>query len=256
MATAARAVRKKGPLAWSMSRLNDYEKCPQILKFKVIDRLKEPSNKAMERGSGIHSMAEAFINAGVKSPKVPKDLRLVETELRALKKLGAVPEEQWTFTKDFKDTTSWFGEAAWCRVKIDAVTELKVSDAPQVRMLEASVFEGMDPSARGAWIVDWKTGQFRPEASVDQLELYTLSLFLLKPKAAFALSTLAYTDVGRLVHSFTANTPRAVAGLKKKWLKRVAPMQADVKLLATPSSRACHWCFFARKNGGPCQDSV
>ena len=249
MAVAAAGL-PKGVRAWSYSRLMDYEKCPQLYKFKVIDKLPEPGSAAMERGGDIHKKAEAYLNS--RKSKCPQELKRVEPELKALRRLGAVAEDQWTFTRDFAGSTSWFGKDAWARLKIDSVADIKFGDASSVRSLEVA---GKAPSDKqvGVWVVDWKTGKFRPEASVDQLELYVLGSFLLRPSAAFALASLAFTDVGQLVHSFVLRNPRTVSAMKAKWLKRVKPLQVETKFKPTPSDAACYWCFFSKKKGGPCK---
>lgn len=243
----AAAVLPKGQRAWSYSRLMDYEKCPQLFKFKVVDRLPEPGSAAMDRGSDIHKKGEVFLAATKKGVKVPQEFMRLKQSITLLKKLGAVPEDQWTFTHNFKGTTSWFGKDAWARVKIDAVAELPAEDLGEVADLTAQKVKG-----KGVWIMDWKTGQFRPEAAVDQLDLYVASAFILRPTASFALASLGYTDIGRSVHSLVVKTSKTVEALKKKWIARVAPLQKDTKFKATPGP-ACHWCFFHAKKGGPCK---
>lgn len=243
-------VMPKGQRAWSYSRLMDYEKCPQLYKFKVIDKLPEPGSAAMERGGDIHKKAEACLNS--KKSKVPQELMRLAPEIKLLRTINAVAEDQWTFTHDFLGSTSWFGKDAWARLKIDAVAEIQFGLTSGIRELKVA---GKSPGDKdkGVWIVDWKTGKFRPEASVDQLELYILGAFLLRPDAKFALASLAFTDVGQLVHSFRARDPRGLSALKKKWIQRVEPLQKDQKFKATPSDAACYWCFFAKKKGGPCK---
>ncbi len=46
--------------AWSFSRYGDYQKCPLMAKFKAIDKIKEPSNKYLKRGTAIHKEAELY----------------------------------------------------------------------------------------------------------------------------------------------------------------------------------------------------
>lgn len=246
-------VMPKGQRAWSYSRLMQYEKCPAAYKFQVIDKLPEPGSAAMERGSDIHKKAEACLNS--KKMKIPQELMRLKPEITLLRKINAVAEDQWTFTHDFLSSTSWFGKDAWARLKIDAVAELQFGMTDGIRELQVAGKSPADKS-KGVWVVDWKTGKFRPEASVDQLELYVLGAFLLRPDATFALASLAFTDVGQLVHSFRLRDPRALSGLKKKWIARVEPLQKDTKFKATPSPSACFWCFYNKKKGGPCMAGV
>lgn len=234
--------------AWSYSRLLDYERCPQLYKFKAIDRLPEPPNQYMARGQEIHTLAETWLQAK-KAPKVPQPLARVKDTLAKLRKLGAIPEAQWTFTRDFVGTTDWFGKDAWCRVKLDAVSPIVYKDAKEVP--QAGLWTSQMDAYEGTWVVDWKTGQFRPEGSADQLELYALASFLQRDDIKFVLATLVYVDVGREVHAFYPHTDGYVQLLKKKWLKRVEPLQTDTKFKPTPGP-ACKWCFFSNAKGGPC----
>jgi putative RecB family exonuclease len=238
---------KKSIRAWSYSRLKDFEKCPQLYKFKVIDKLPEPQNAAMERGEKIHKLAEKYLVGG---GKIPQELMRMKPELTLLRKLKAVAEDQWTFTEKFTGTTEWNNwAAAWLRVKIDAVVKLEYQFLPTIRELK---IKKRKINGIGVWVLDWKTGQFRPEASVDQLELYVLTTFLLRPDAMFVLATLAYTDVGRLVHAYYENDPELIKRLKAKWLKRVEPQQKEMKFKPTPGAQ-CNWCHFRKSIGGPCK---
>jgi hypothetical protein len=242
---------KVKPLAWSYSRLVDYEACPRKFFFKVIEKRPEPSNKWMERGQQVHTMAE---NTLLKpKSKIPQDLMRLKALITTLRKLKAVPEAQYTFTHLFKGQTSWFGGDAWARLKIDVETALSYKEALDIAYEEISIGKRGQLAAltHGKWIVDWKTGQFKPEKSVDQLEFYALGAFLIDPEAQFVLTSLAYTDVGRVVHSYW-DDPKIVVRLKAKWLKRVAPMQAD-KTFKPRVTVNCQYCFFSKKVGGPCK---
>jgi hypothetical protein len=41
---------------WSYSRLKVFESCPKKAEYAFIQRIKEPGNKAMDRGKDIHKM--------------------------------------------------------------------------------------------------------------------------------------------------------------------------------------------------------
>lgn len=237
-------VKEASFLAWSYSRWADYCKCPRLFKFKHLEKLKEPPNAAMERGILIHGLAENFLNAKTMRT-VPKELARIKPILKLIKKLGAVAEDQWTLRPGFEGSTSWFAKDAWLRMKIDAhlpVTDEQLREQVDVEMQEAS--------GRGLWVLDWKTGRFRPETAQDQLELYALAALILYPKVEFVLATLGYTDEGRPVHALTQNRSM-LTKMKARWVKKVEPMQKDTKFHATPG-RQCTWCHFSKEKGGPC----
>lgn len=213
--------------AWSYSRLYDYERCPQLYKFKAIDKLPEPPNPAMDRGTRIHNLAEKALLKP--KSKLPQELLRLKERFAQLRGAGAQPEQQWTLTYNFKASTSWFSKEAWCRLKVDAV----VVDGDKVE------------------VVDWKTGQFKPEKSVDQVELYALGASVVHPVTKQVTCRLSYTDVGQEVPTIIQLTPAWVKKTKDKWVKRVAPLQKDKSFKPKPSP-ACNWCFFAKSKGGPC----
>lgn len=46
---------------WSYSKLSLYKKCPAAFKFRYIDKVKTPPNKAMSRGNEIHTKIEDYV---------------------------------------------------------------------------------------------------------------------------------------------------------------------------------------------------
>lgn len=240
------ATKKVIPIAqitsWSFSRYSAYKQCPYKLKLTAVDKLKEPGNQAMERGNQIHKLAEDFIKG--KIPRLPPELKLFADEFKALKAQykkkinGMAVEDNWSFTKDW-DETSWNDWThCWVRIKLDCAHH---EDGETLR------------------IRDWKTGKFRPEQNeeyVEQLELYALAALLLHDHIQRVIPELDYLDEGRSYPAegeeliFTrADIPR----LKKLWEKRVKPMMNDKKFAPRPNDK-CKWCFFGQSGkakGGP-----
>lgn len=243
---------KKLPLAWSYSRWSDYEKCPQLFKFKVIEKRPEPSNEYMERGQRIHTLAEVCLQKP--RSKIPADLKRVAAEIALLRKLKAEPEGMLTFTDQFKGKTGWFDKNAWARVKVDAKARVTYLEALE-EIAPAEVHQGqrgqLNKLTPGTWVVDWKTGQFKPERSADQVELYALGAYLDDPVAEFVIVSLIFIDFGRTVHAYFDLSPKQLERLKAKWLKKVLPMQQDTRFKPRPGPQ-CSWCFFSKKKGGPC----
>jgi putative RecB family exonuclease len=246
------AAAKKQPLAWSYSRLADYEKCPQLFKFKVIEKRPEPSNEYMERGGRIHEQAQVCLMKP--KSKIPADLKRVAAEIKLLRSLKAEPEGMLSFTDQFKKKTTWFGKDAWARVKVDATARVTYLEALE-QIAPNEVHWGqrgqLDKLTPGVWVVDWKTGQFKPERSTDQVELYALGAYLDDSVAEFVIVSLVYVDFGRTVHAYFDLSKKQLERLKQKWLKKVAPMQADTRFKPKPGVQ-CDWCFFSKKKGGPC----
>jgi RecB family exonuclease len=240
------ATRKVIPIkkltAWSFSRYSTYKQCPLKLKLTAIDKLKEPKNQAMERGAQIHDLAEQYIRG--KIVKMPPELKLFETEFKALRKQfkksinGMVVEDNWAFTKDWDETAwdDWIN--CFVRIKLDCAHH---DDEVTLR------------------IRDWKTGKFRPELNeeyMEQLELYALAALLLHahierviPELDYLDQGITYPEAGKELVFTRADIPR----LKKLWEKRTKAMMNDTTFAPRPNDK-CRWCFFGQSGkakGGP-----
>ena len=219
-----------GVTAWSISRLNTYSQCPFKFKLTAIDRIKEPSSPAMERGSAIHKEAELYLKGDL--TELPTSLALVAEEFEELKKLGAQSELEVTFTKDW-GITGWFDADAWCRIKIDAMAM-------------------QDGTIR---IIDFKTGKYKPddnEAYEQQLELYALAALTLYPDIAKVSAELLFVDSGNHVGTKQDSYTHAMLpALRTKWEGKVSPMFVDT-MFSPRLNQYCRWCHFRKENGGPC----
>ena len=70
---------------WSYSRLATFESCPKKAHFAYVRRIKEPGNKAMDRGKNIHTMCEDYIRGRYET--IPKELADFEEAFDVLKDL-------------------------------------------------------------------------------------------------------------------------------------------------------------------------
>lgn len=227
--------------AWSFSRYGDYKKCPALFKYKHIDKLKEPPNAAMERGSAIHKLAENYVNGVLRT--LPVELKLFADQFKKLKaqKIKVV-EDSWTWTKEWAAETTWNDWAgAWLRVKLDV---------------------GYHVPAHNAFVpIDHKTGKFREDKNVEyveQLELYALAALKKYPDISVASPRLWYLDQGRTYPDPAQGEDeleffrKDEKMLEKTWAARIKPMFADSTFKPTPGD-ACRWCHFRKANGGPCK---
>lgn len=227
--------------SWSFSRYSDYKQCPAKAKYKHLDKLAEPPNDAMRRGSDIHKLAEQYIKGLI--PKLPKELHLFKSTFEVLKKrfkkrtLLTVVEDSWAFTKDWIQT-KWDDWAnCWLRIKLDLAYE--IVDGVMI-------------------ITDWKTGKFRPdqnEAYLEQLQLYVIPAFLLYPHLKEVRPQLVYLDTGDIFppdDDPLVYTPEDVPKLQAVWAKRTKAMLNDTKFAPRPNDK-CRWCHYRKDNGGPCK---
>jgi CRISPR/Cas system-associated exonuclease Cas4 (RecB family) len=220
--------------SWSFSRWQCYCECPKKAYFKFILKLPEPSSPALERGTALHKLCEDYLR-GIKKT-VPKELKLIEKELKDFKKRKALAEAEFTFTEGWAKT-GWFDRDAWVRVKAD-VTIPPIIDAEH-------------PTAE---VHDFKSGKLREgytEYSL-QLELYGLAALLDFPTAEYARTSLVFIDHGVSVPSEDVFARKDVKVMQKAWVTRTKKMLADTKFKPTPGN-ACRWCHFRKSNKGPCE---
>jgi RecB family exonuclease len=207
---------------WSYSRYSTYTQCPKKAKYLYIDKLKEESSEALEKGSRIHKEMEEYLALNM---PVPRSADLFSELLMALKKEKATPEEMWGLTKEFKDCSPWDSNV-WLRGKLDAY------------------FVKGDKLT----IIDFKTGKDRPK-NMDQLELYAIMGFAKFPKVEVVEVQLWYLDSGTFQsHNYSTDQ---VDHLILQWRGRIEPYLKDETFRENPS-RLCGWCGFSKGKGGPC----
>lgn len=215
--------------AWSFSRLQDYRKCPLFAKFKHIDKIREPGNDAMARGSAIDQMETDFITG--KRKNCPEEIKSFEEEFKELRKRKATCQEQWAFDKDWVEV-DWFDKEAWCRIKTDVYTHnIKTNEL---------------------LVVDCKTGKVR-DAHQEQVKLYALGGLMKLPTVDTVDARIWYTDQAlEMPAEPEIYSRKDVPELKAYWLKQVKHMLSDTRFAPKPSAD-CRWCFFSKAKNGPCK---
>lgn len=220
--------------AWSYSRWSNYMLCPFKAKCLYIDRLKEPSNPAAERGDSIHKAAEKYLRMG---GRLPAALSKLEAEYRSLRAQKPQVELELAFNADWK-RVDWFAKDAWLRVKVDALLP-PIADQKTPRVS----------------IIDHKTGKLKEAGEYnDQLELYGLAGLLAYPVATVAVGELYFVDHGKVIggESTGGAFPRSkLEFLQKRWVARTKAMLTDTRFQPRPG-RYCSYCHFRKSNGGPC----
>lgn len=217
--------------AWSFSRWNDYDKCPQKAKFKYVDKIKEPENSAMANGSAVHDTVAAYLRRDLPENDPIPGWTYFEKLYKELRSLKPLVEQEWGFTKKWTPT-GWFGNDTWFRSKLDS----------------AVVYD--DDSAD---VIDIKTGKPHPEDTSSQGELYAISIFLRYAQVQRVAIRFWYVDLpqeGReVVYRFTRDM---LSDIVSRWTKRAERMLSDARMVPRPGMQ-CKWCFYAKSNNGPCK---
>jgi len=215
---------------WSYSRLKTFEGCPKKAEYAYIQRIKEPGNKAMDRGKDIHKLCEEYIR-GRFDDDIPKELADFQEAFELLKDLHlkghVLCEGDWAFTTDW-EPTGWFDHDTWGRAKVDAFVHI----------------EGED----NARVIDFKTGKYdgNQEGHREQCELYASIVFNRLPELKTITTELWYLDHGKLDrYQYDKET---VEAKKQRLNDRAVFMTTTTEFPAKPSERKCKWCYFGKQN--------
>lgn len=211
--------------AWSYSRWSDYEKCPQLAKFKHVDRIKEPENDAMKGGLIAHDSLAAFLSDAT-MPLPAVGARFANL-LHALRELEPLHDQEWGFTNQWRPT-GWFNRDCWFRSKLDSAVVYADNTAD---------------------VVDFKTGKESPTHQM-QAELYAISVFVRYREISHVTARFWYLDHG--TESVFRYSRADLESLLKSWEARTRAMLND-EIFAPRPGKHCAYCFYAKSNNGPCK---
>lgn len=249
MASKKEAITKFTPMpklatltSWSYSVYTSYMKCPLQICFEKIKRIRieEPPNPAFIKGNALHKFAEEYVSGKLPAKTIAPNLKSVEARLRAFRKMKAMVEQDWAFTKTFLPT-QWNNWAdCWLRIKVDVCA---VTEKPQPLV----------------HITDWKSGkvydehkQQRSLYALGGLQLVELGLLAGGAKDVKVVAEHLYTDT---TQSATEEfTMKDLKPLKNEWLSRIKQMMSDTTYRPKTGFH-CRYCKFRKSAGGPCPEN-
>lgn len=219
--------------AWSYSRHADYNKCPALAKFKVIDRLREPDSPAFAKGNKVHALCEQYVTGHIKD--LPTELERFRQEFLALRNAKAICEENWGFDRNWQACAWDDWKKCWLRIKVDA--HYLVAKKKKKLMKTTG------------HIIDFKTGR-EYESHEEQRKLYALGMFLMYPDVESVVVEHWYLDQG--VERKEEFLLKDVDELKAYWLRETTAMLNDTTFAPRPGDY-CRFCHFRKANKGPCK---
>lgn len=155
-------------IAWSWSRLDDFENCPRKFLHKYIlkDLPRQGYIPHLEKGKYYHHGLEMMVKHGYEAaldmlpadtrdkqewkPKVLKSMLQHKPIVDAVRNAPIFHAELSIAYDVNMSKVDWFGKTVWCRVIYDAV----------------AIWPGQK-----AFVLDWKTGKHK-EKITDQLKLF------------------------------------------------------------------------------------
>ena len=220
-----------GPIkSWSYSGLKEFEECAHRSFLSKVEKHEQPPSPALDRGTAIHTMAEDYVQGTIDD--LPQELanhRQDFDELRDLYKQGVVEIEQdWAVDQQWQ-STGWYDDDCWGRIKLDAF----VLESPT--------------SAR---VIDHKTGKKYPIAHGSQGQIYSIAAFMRHPALEFIQTEFWYLDQkedNKLVKNYTRD--QALVFLPRLNQRAIA-LTTATDFPPKPSKYNCKWCPHRSKEEG------
>lgn len=221
-------------IAWSFSRLLDFEKCPAMAFDKYVSKRPEPAtiNRThADRGTAVHKAAEAYVQGEAQEldPLLAKFSESIE-EFKELYAAGKVEiEQEWAFNLNW-EPTDWFAKDTWVRIKLDVFVH---------------------HSETFGEVVDYKTGKrFGNEVKHSQQGLlYAIAAFLRYSELERVRIRFLYTDEGK--ESPPREYDRAtVMRVLPSWDDRGRKFSFAKEWPHKPNAINCRFCPWSPNNGG------
>ena len=247
-----RQVSDEKKLRLSPSAVSEYENCPQLYKYRKIEKLPEPPSLDAERGTLVHTILQDLF-------EFPSAQRLPQTAIDLLPsrwstQLEGKPELKEMVTNE----KEWLDRATSLLTTYFTLEDPSTFEATHREMHLESDFDTdvylhgyvdrLDIAPTGeVRIVDYKTGKSpKPgweEKALFQLRVYAL-LYWKSTGVLPRLLQLIYLGDGRMVKS---NPTMKDIESAEKVLHRVAKdifISMEKEYWPPKPSRLCDWCFF------------
>jgi len=249
------------PWALSPSRAGDFMTCPLLYRFRVIDRLPEPSSPVTTRGTLVHAVLERLFDNPAADRTLELAASLLEPEWARL--LSDEPELIDLFAKSdtgvdgvADQVSAWLVSARSLLATYFTLEDpTRIEPAQRELLVEATLDDGVrlrgfvdrvDVSSAGQTrIVDYKTGSSPPEffeaKALFQLKFYALVMWRVSG-AIPALLQLIYLGDGQVLR-YAPDEADLVATERKVRALWAAIERGLAKREFPPRrSRLCDWC--------------
>ena len=247
-----RQVSDEKKLRLSPSAVSEYENCPQLYKYRKIEKLPEPPSLDAERGTLVHTILQDLF-------EFPSAQRLPQTALDLLPSRWSAQLEGKPELKDMvTNEKEWLDRATSLLTTYFTIENPSTFEATHREMhlendFDTDVYlhgyvDRLDIAPTGeVRIVDYKTGK-SPKPGWEEKALFQLRVYaLLYWKATGVLPQLLqliYLGDGRVVKS---NPTMNDIESAEKVLHRVAKdifISIQKDYWPPKPSRLCDWCFF------------
>ena len=249
------------PWALSPSRAGDFMTCPLLYRFRVIDRLPEPSSAVTTRGTLVHGVLERLFDSPAPERTIERAAGLLEPEwLRLLEErpelidLFANVEGEGEGNDD--DVSAWLASARNLLETYFAMEDpTRIEPAQRELLVEAELSDGVrlrgfidrvDVASTGATrIVDYKTGNSPSELfegkALFQLKFYALVMWRVSGTMP-ALLQLMYLGDKQILRYAPDEADLLATERKVRALWAAIERALEKRDFPPHRSRLCDWC--------------
>ena len=239
----------------SPSRANDFQQCPLLFRYRVVDRLPEPTSAAAARGTLVHAVLERLFDLPAAQRTLEAARAMLPGQWRELRERAPQYDELFA---DESDEAAWLGGAGdllGTYFTLEDPTRLEpesrelpvrldLEDGPQLR----GIVDRVDVAPNG-WlrIVDYKTGR-SPRPGYEGHALFQMRFYayvLWRTRGVLArLLQLEYLADGQVIrHEPTeAEMVTLEARVRSIWASVQEAARTGQWLPRT--SALCDWCSF------------
>jgi putative RecB family exonuclease len=236
----------------SPSRISDYQQCPQLYNYRVIQKLPEPISLDAARGTLVHTileelLAEPVANRTVAQAKSRSEHHWQQQKAQSPELANLVPDDKEWLDRVNALLESYFAlenPQTFQPTHMEAHLELAESDA----LLLHGYVDRIDIAPTGeVRIVDYKTGKSpKPgyeEKALFQLRFYALLWYRLHGQIP-KLIQLLYLGNQQILKS--SPTESELLLTEKKALQVGTEIQISIEKDYWPTQRSklCDWCAF------------
>jgi len=237
----------------SPSRANDFEQCPLLFRFRVVDRLPEPPSSAAARGTLVHAVLDSLFDlpAADRTPAAALELlgpawsRLHEADPTVASLFADDAVRGWLDSAGTLLGTYFTLEDPQRLEPAERETYLEVA-LPDGGPLLRGIVDRIDVAPDGAVrVVDYKTGRApRPQyaaSALFQLHFYGLMLWRERGEVPRRLQ-LVYLGDGQVRHQdpVAADLERTEHDVRARW-ERITRAGRTGEFRARRSA-LCGWC--------------
>ncbi|HEY0117519.1 MAG TPA: PD-(D/E)XK nuclease family protein [Cellulomonas sp.] len=239
----------------SPSRANDFQQCPLLYRYRVVDRLPEPTSEAAARGTLVHAVLERLFDLPAAARTQTAARGMLPGQWRELRERAPAYDDLFGSAEDEAAWLAGAGELLGTYFTLEDPTRLEpesrelsvrldLEDGPQLR----GIVDRVDVAPNG-WvrIVDYKTGRSpRPGYeghALFQMRFYAYVLWRTRGVLPRALQ-LEYLADGQMIRHEPTEAEMATLETRVRSIWASVQAAARAGQWQPRASALCDWCSF------------